>query len=675
MAELLILDPAAVATDRAELDITPFVGPDGPDFGDAQIEAYLAERERGQVPIDHRVPNRQIVIPLMLTDRDGTSFADIRRRIQAKVGLFQAEGGWVARESAEGPVYADVVNASLKLGARNTAAWGFADADAVLTLECLPEWYGDEVALDAISETSLPEITGVLEEGGQPAVIRGDVPARCRIVVTDDQGVDQGAVIAAFRSRHYSADATAALAYEAEDLTPLGSAAIATLSGASGGGSNNTVRHTSLGTAWTPVLGTTIDSSSSELTHTGSYRVLARVQSPDGSAVSVRLAWAVGDLNNPNTNPGWRISGTSAWELADLGQVRLDRGLAGSHRWLGRIEARGTASGEDIYIDRIWLVPLDDGAVQATTINPLGSDPPAIATDLFEQTSGNLNGKTATSGGTWATSGATTDFTVNTTNHVAERSTTSDASPRLAVLGSTSLSGVLARLDVKTSGQHGLQGLLLRYVDANNYLAVLAYPFVNSRRLTVWQVISGSTTALADVLLDGSRPTTDWIHLRAIVYANGTVNVWGTMNDAFTSAPQIATSSSALGANGTLSTGKFGMIDYNPGPTATRQFDNFYVAAISTVPSAAIYADQTIELGTLGVTRATADGDAYAPPPSITGRLPRLPVSGLEERPVELFVKTSRGDLAQLPDAGIDDITAQVFYRPTYLFLPDEDGS
>jgi hypothetical protein len=37
---------------------------------------------------------------------------------------------------------------------------------------------------------------------------------------------------------------------------------------------------------------------------------------------------------------------------------------------------------------------------------------------------------------------------------------------------------------------------------------------------------------------------------------------------------------------------------------------------------------------------------------------------------VELFLKASRGDLDQLPDSGIDDISARAFYRPSWLIVP-----
>jgi hypothetical protein len=83
-----------------------------------------------------------------------------------------------------------------------------------------------------------------------------------------------------------------------------------------------------------------------------------------------------------------------------------------------------------------------------------------------------------------------------------------------------------------------------------------------------------------------------------------------------------------------------------------------------------VFADQTAELRTDGLYRATSDGNGHGPVSHRQGDLPRLPPSGMEGRPVELFLKASRGDLEMLPDSGVDDISAQVFARPSWLFVP-----
>jgi hypothetical protein len=64
----IVLDPSELSTGRAELDISNFIKADGVDWGDAAIEAYMAEASVGQIPVDFRVPNRTVQIPLVLTD-------------------------------------------------------------------------------------------------------------------------------------------------------------------------------------------------------------------------------------------------------------------------------------------------------------------------------------------------------------------------------------------------------------------------------------------------------------------------------------------------------------------------------------------------------------------------------------------------------------------------------
>jgi hypothetical protein len=64
----------------------------------------------------------------------------------------------VSRQTDAGTLYADVINAKLHLGGSLFQAFREFDIDAVLTLECSPDWYGDEVDLGDNSTTTLPEL-------------------------------------------------------------------------------------------------------------------------------------------------------------------------------------------------------------------------------------------------------------------------------------------------------------------------------------------------------------------------------------------------------------------------------------------------------------------------------------------------------------------------------------
>ena len=101
----------------------------------------MADLTRGATPVDFRVPNRTVQIPLVLRTVGGTSFATVRSLVQAKASLFQREGGWLKRNtSAGGTVFADIVNATLHLGGGWLMSAKDADIDATLSLECHPDF-------------------------------------------------------------------------------------------------------------------------------------------------------------------------------------------------------------------------------------------------------------------------------------------------------------------------------------------------------------------------------------------------------------------------------------------------------------------------------------------------------------------------------------------------------
>lgn len=677
MAELLILDDDAVAdAGRVALDLTPFVAEDGPSWGDAEIEAARVQATYGEMVADFRIPNRTITVGLVLRDAGGYTFDEIRTALQAKVALFQQRGGWVTRECGSGIVHADVVGATLKLGGSTMAALGLADKDAVLTLECRPDWYGDERELDALTETTDPALVAVLQEASSDAVIAGDYPGRVRIVVTEADGETRRGVLWGLRSRYYDDAATAALVYAAEDLTPLDAAEVATsgiISGAAGGA---VIRHSALGSSWTPVLSTEI-AGVGQMTHRGSYRVWARVYSP--SDARVRLVWAVGDLDHPGENASVVVPGHNGLYVIDLGEIRLDKSPTGTHYWQGMIQAYADGGGS-IQVDELYLQPVDDGCGQivASLTSELGTD--VIARDAFDQTAGALSGKAAPVGGNWSGSGDSDDFSVETSGRTAQRTATSDSSlsaGRRAVLTSVDVDDVLVSVDVKiadsTTNWTAWQGVIARYVDASNYLLAVWRP--DLVEIEVYKVIAGSLSSLLGLTgVDGVTPVSvpdAWITLRIAVLANGDWMVFAGRQQ------QVrliaAGNDSALATGGALESGAVGFYDARQlAGAATRQYDNFW----ATTPNfdAAIHASQTLEIRTDGCYRENADGSAstvIVP----RGSLPRLPVSGLEERPVELFLLASRGDFDRLPDRGIDDLSARVFYRPCWLFVPDGSGS
>jgi Concanavalin A-like lectin/glucanases superfamily len=892
MAELLVLDPAEVSLSRAAFDITSYVGETGPDWGDAAIEQFLADVQVGQIPVDYRLPNRTITIPLLLRTDPLVSFDTLRKRVQQKSGLFQREGGWVKRTTSLGPLFAEVVGAQLKLGGSTAQAlWGI-DADAVLTLTTLPDWYGNEIvetaqsssvntsdliftilggqsalfssyllslgpalywrlganglvdqsgnarngtavggltvggvagALaddidaatdfdgvdDRVTSTYNPFVNGttrtfagvawrdnlsaqhalfgsdvasgnvmcVLTAGtnsvsfsvdgttfvtwagawpienlqwvhwalifnettnvaelfvngvskGTRSVaqaynaspgnlklgtvtasnqypfdgkmdefavwaraltpaevltlarhavgkgVPGELPVRARLVLTEQAGVDLRGLLWGVRSRNYSSDATARLAYEAEALTPIAPAASGANATATGG---NEVFIGALAKDWTAVLSTDLAGVGS-LTHVGSYRMWARVRT---TAVTtppkVRLVWDVGDLLNPVANDPVRLPFATDWWLADLGEVRLDPAPIGTHRWQGVIQA---ADGDHLFgVDKIWLQPLDEGAGKlsvssALTVGLTGYS----ARDEFDQTAGNLTGKTLPiGGGTWTYgTGDTDDFTVDATNHRVQRTTVSDTANRLMLASTPSLAAAAGQIDFYISAPAGggawYSEMVCRYVDANNY----AYVYVGGGAglgrvyVTLAMNVAGVFSNLSSTIVP--EPLNAWWTLRVLATAKGYLYAWlFPQGSTPPSQPIVSRADSVFATGGALASGKIGFGDQNSsGAVSSRYYDNFMVW----VPDidAVMFANRGAELRHDGMFREAPGGANYAPI-AVTGDLLRLPPSGLEGRMTEIFLKPSIGDLDQGADSSLSYlIQAQMRHRPSYLFVPE----
>lgn len=684
----VLLDPSEVAENRSELDLESGsirIAKDGIDLGSAEIQSYMAEAARGQIPVDFRVPNRSVQIPLMLGDEGTESFEQAREALEQKVALFQREGGWLKFESDAGPYFLDVVNATLQQGRGSLPILADFDPDVVLSLECLPDFYGEEIDTGDHVETSAAELIFILTG------IEGSYPGRVRFVIDNDDATnDQRGLIVAFRSRNYSSASTAALKYEAEALTALGSAAIATRSGASGGGSNNVVRYINLSNLWTPVVGTNL-AAGSFLTHKGNYRVFARVgpDESDVTSVKLRLVWDVGDLVAPTENDPVTIPnafGTVSLYIVDLGEIRLDEVGVGAHRWQGQIQAKGAVGGEDIDIDKLWIVPTDEAFCRLSA-PPIASTiaEQLLAWDTFLQSAGALATKVAPLGGTWTGAGDADDFALDITNDWIERTAVSDTTAvngRYARLGTGTPTTTTVQVDLSLPGVLGADrsGVFARYVDTSNWL--MAYintapgpPFSVAYTLVLSKRKAGTETMLASVSL--GYGLSGWRTLQLYVGSDGNISVYAVPQGSSLGSALIAFNGGTdFQSGGTLANGGYGIYEAytnsSPPSVGARQFDNFNVMAPVTsqvMQDAVAYKSQSVQLGTDGVFREDSTGTSSGPLTPI-GDLLRIPPSGSEGRTVEVFAKATRSDFETIADAGIDDISGRLFCRPSFLFPP-----
>jgi hypothetical protein len=309
------------------------------------------------------------------------------------------------------------------------------------------------------------------------------------------------------------------------------------------------------------------------------------------------------------------------------------------------------------------LVPITEGSGIAEAISSSATPTTFTARDEFAQTAGNLGGKTLPVGGLWATSGVATDFSVTGSGSVT-RATGTEASPRFAVAGTSTLTALAASLDVVS--HNSIAGILLRYVDASNYaVAYTYYPSGGGTlafyiRLNV--VVAGVTTTYTSVV--GSWDISTPITLGVTVDRAGRFSLTNNGVSALTG------QDSRLATGGALASGNVGIYDFNTSPFAlTRTFDNFWAAAF--VSDAAVFASKQLEIRNDRVIRQDSTGSVWVAVSSFEGDYLLVPPAGKEARTSRVIVKGCRNDPTTGSDSAIDDISAQLIYTPRYLVVPE----
>lgn len=631
----------------------------------------------GENAVARRHQNRVITIQLDMVDATDA----LLKALQAKFAKLQAEGGTLKRTMKNGDVRIYDIVAGDAWDPVFDLKYVLGDlAEVTMTLPARPYARGTEQDLGDNTETTLPAL--VFTEASIP----GDVAALGRLVIDNDVAADQWWAIWGVEnnSRYDTTQSSAALFYEAEGRTALGgSATAAGPSGASGGGSN-VMRNTALTTNYVSILSTQASGGGAHLTHIGNFRVFARFQVATSAAgsVSVGLEWSEGDFRRPTRNPVTTLDSSlnGTWVLVDLGIVNVTKPLVGSQRWEGRIIAKSTATGDDIDIDWLMLVPVDyasgevSGVIRPTT-------PTAFSVrDEFDQSAGALTGKTLPSGGTWSGAGDADDFAVETTGKTAQRVAISDAGGSPVGTGrwvraGSAMTNTQVQVDFKRTANPSssvlIQGVFARYVDTSNF--VMAYINPGSGPLgetTInWVVNVAGTVAAGDTNAD--IVTVDdiigsWYTLRLAVDAGGRITVWFGPQGRVSDVPIFHIRHADAATGGTLASGTCGFYDGNLGSTAiTRNYDNFAVGVHDA--DAAVFASQSLQISHSGVVREDSTGSYWTKPSSYEGDYLRVPPSGAEAYAARAIVKLSRNEPTALPDSATDDLSARLFVTPRYL--------
>lgn len=635
----------------------------------------------GDPLVQQRYRNRTVTAKVRVDGASASAVQTTLGYMQQKIGKLNREGGTIVRTAPSGSTIAfDVIGAKIDIPVDYQLIYKNRSVVS-LSFECKPFGRGTPITNTDHVETTLPWLT--FTETG----ITGDVPALGRLVVDEDQGQNQYTAIWGVQSRYYDSASSAALAYQAESLTYLGLSPIldTAVLGYSGTGG---VRAQAVTGTYVAFLSSRATGGGAHWSHVGDFRVYVRAATDtitDGVPVNLRARWGIGDSQVWTYNDEAVLTnrvGTRTWSIVDLGPVSIPKAVAGTQRWELQLLASiptAPASG-NLTIDWIMLVPTTEGSGVASAIEPPIDYGSVQAEDRFEQGAGTaLAGKTPNTGGNWSGTGDADDFiTVASPATTATRSAVSDAglntqnyNGRLETMATPStLAGLYAELQMYTSAAPGsalplAQGMLLRYVDANNFLAILAKPGdAGSIALSAWQRIAGTYTQVLDagtVACNFLSPYT----LGAKVAVNGQVSI-------YINGVQIGSTgaSAALASGGTLDDGKVGIIDHYISATAlTRTYENFVVYGTTT--DAAVYASQSMEARSDRMIREDSGGTLWQNVSSYEGDYHLVPVAGREGRTTRYIVKLSRGAIGDGIDGGIDDVSARLTFTPRFLVVPE----
>lgn len=509
------------------------------------------------------------------------------------------------------------------------------------------------------------EITGV----------PGDVPALAELIVTDN---------ATDPFRHVEWGLEGPLTYNSGTTLGIDSDNLVT-TGFSGTTGTRTGAYDPNSTGPSVVTGTVIGSASAicgtgTLAHVGVFRVRARVWTAS-AAVELRFVWrnASGNLNH---NPWAAPALTGYWASVDLGTITLPTALAGTQAWDGRIEAITTdGSTAAVDVDFIRLTPASDGYGLARA--PYAFAPGAIVGyDAFVGTTAGaaLGTRAAPLGGSWATSGSTTDFVFQDNLlqgspadgiESIERTTIAvETTGRFAVLGTATFTDVEVDVRNWTSAANLESGLLARWTDASNHVR-LRVP--NTQTLSsgtkvetfyVEQLVAGVVTVIAQGTW--TRTFGNKYRLRLVVFASGRA-IGQVLDDAGTLLASTEGSSSALATGGTLATGKVGVWDRatNASSGGTRRYSGFAVAIPPPEPIVT-YPSKTLQVRYDDTIRDDSTGTYMSRPPAYRGSRCVIPVGTSR---VAVWTHPNDLDVAAWEPAAVST-SVQVAYTMRGLAVP-----
>lgn len=633
MPEALALDPFEFVPERAELFIPGentgeapiYLRAEGLDYGESSAQLEMVRQAIGEGATDRRWPNIECTVPLVIRGDRGTPLAQAINELEAKVGLFQREGGnWIRRDFDLGGGFAGSVGCPVHTAALpGLQGWMMANrqvlTDVTLKLARSPFWYATvEIEAATVKASEARDLQFTIAE------VLGTAPGLIRIrFKNENEEADLRGMICALESRDYSAGPTAELAYEAEALTPMGGASVVEKAGASGG---KVVEHSSLTAGWLTILGSQV-SGVGHMTHVGVRRMKFRVFDPSSELGQVQLKLE------------WRPLGATSWSedsgvvtaplvgnyaIVDLGECRPERAVVGNQRWEWRLLARAPGGSGAIRVDRVVIAPVEQfmevsaPAAPPTAEHGVSKSPGTIVDDATEGSASWSNpGNAKATDNLYAT--VTTGAPGAESSHFLKATNFGFTLPPTATV-----TGILVGIERSSS--------TFQNVDAK-----------------VTLVRGGS------VLSKLNRASGEaWPNLDYFAFYGGSDDLWGQ-----TWSPAEDINSSGFG------------VALRVKGTGTARVDWIAITVYYTEEqdeNRVCFATRSIELGS-GTRRQHPTDDIWGDLiPEGGGFSLYAPPSGLEGRPLRGIVCPSQGDLGELPDAGVNSASGSVLYRPAYLF-------
>lgn len=630
----LICDPAEFAPDRAEFNLSENgISVVEANWGESAVEAAMARQQFGSAVVDRHLPDKEASLKLRVGQDGEVDLPTAALQFQQKIGTWQERGGWLQRDFIYGNFAGSLACQVKRVTFSDFGGWQRGSSpDVNVGLLLGPLWYAtEEIESEIFTETTERELIFELAE------ILGTAPGLIRVRVTNDnESGDWRACTLAAESWDHPQDATkdttAALAYNAADLTPKGGAEVKTVEGL------EIVEHADLTAGWLTIL------NSGHMTHRGVRRLKVRAEDPGSPPdppaepynIQLHVRWRpLGSLAWSEENPIVPVGVFEQFQEFDLGECRPEQAALGDERWEWEVQARAVSGSGAVRLHRARLYPAEQ------YVGVSAPDTSAQSADLQSQkTPGTVESLDLEGSGEapWAS---------------LESAKASDDS-RATVNLSGANDSVSEYLIARNLGFALPEGARL----AAPYLVIEVERSSESK----WGAAGQCTDAGLVLIKDGAVASTS---------IGGSAAVWPTSEATATyTVPADVIAKAGIDA-AILNESDFGVgLAVYAQAEATAKVDVIRVTAYYTLAAdenRVCFAGRELEFRSNGIYRQHPTDEVWGRViPSNGSFYPHALPSGLEGRATRFMVVPSQGDLGAVPDSGPVKAKAQVLYRPAY---------